>query len=303
MKIASSCEGRDAKRAASVPHWRRKERSDEGRESPSGGGDPSSSSGNGGLWAGEGARTTIWIGDIQWGLKHAIYTRPEPVLRKLDQIECRDAVLEQKPDGSFVEAQWPEADFIIGNPPFLGGKVMRQGRRSKKSKIQSPLGEETAQRSSRTTRAARSGPSFETQASPAPQDEGEAVGASGAGLGDDYVDALFSIYKGRVPAEADFVCYWFAKAWEAMRVGHAQRVGLVATNSIRGGANHRVLGPDAHEALDRAVAGAHGWPEDISTEEALEKLLALNLARAESARREAASAIETSGQAASALTR
>ncbi len=37
---------------------------------------------------------------------------------------------------------------------------------------------------------------------------------------------------------------------------------------------------DAHEALDRAVADAYGWSEDISTEEALEKLLALNLARA-----------------------
>ena len=37
---------------------------------------------------------------------------------------------------------------------------------------------------------------------------------------------------------------------------------------------------DAHEALDRAVAGAYGWPEDISTEDALQRLLALNLARA-----------------------
>jgi hypothetical protein len=41
---------------------------------------------------------------------------------------------------------------------------------------------------------------------------------------------------------------------------------------------------DAHEALDHAVAAAYGWPEDISTEEALEKLLALNLARASSAK-------------------
>ena len=55
-------------------------------------------------------------------------------------------------------------------------------------------------------------------------------------LGDDYVDALFAVYAGKVPAEADFVCYWFAKAWEAMQAGRAQRVGLVATNSIRGGA-------------------------------------------------------------------
>jgi type II restriction/modification system DNA methylase subunit YeeA len=36
---------------------------------------------------------------------------------------------------------------------------------------------------------------------------------------------------------------------------------------------------DAHEALDRVVAAAYGWPEDISTEKALEKLLALNFAR------------------------
>jgi type II restriction/modification system DNA methylase subunit YeeA len=37
---------------------------------------------------------------------------------------------------------------------------------------------------------------------------------------------------------------------------------------------------NAHEALDRAVAAVYGWPEDISTEDALEKLLELNLARA-----------------------
>ena len=37
---------------------------------------------------------------------------------------------------------------------------------------------------------------------------------------------------------------------------------------------------DAHAALDRAVAAAYGWPEDIATEAALERLLALNLERA-----------------------
>jgi len=37
---------------------------------------------------------------------------------------------------------------------------------------------------------------------------------------------------------------------------------------------------DAHEALDRAVAAAYGWPEDISTDDALARLLALNLERA-----------------------
>ena len=36
----------------------------------------------------------------------------------------------------------------------------------------------------------------------------------------------------------------------------------------------------AHETLDRAVAAAYGWPEDIATEDALQRLLALNLERA-----------------------
>ncbi len=37
---------------------------------------------------------------------------------------------------------------------------------------------------------------------------------------------------------------------------------------------------DAHEALDHAVAAAYGWPDDIATEDALARLLALNLERA-----------------------
>ncbi len=40
----------------------------------------------------------------------------------------------------------------------------------------------------------------------------------------------------------------------------------------------------AHDALDRAVAAAYGWPEDIATDEALAKLLALNLERAAAGR-------------------
>ena len=49
---------------------------------------------------------------------------PRPVLRKLDSIECRDALLTPDGKGGFVEAQWPDADFIVGNPPFLGGKLL-----------------------------------------------------------------------------------------------------------------------------------------------------------------------------------
>ena len=48
---------------------------------------------------------------------------PEPVLEPLDGIENRDALL--NPDGT--EAEWPEVDAIVGNPPFLGGKESIDG--------------------------------------------------------------------------------------------------------------------------------------------------------------------------------
>ena len=50
---------------------------------------------------------------------------PEPILDKLDAIECRDALLTPDGKGGFKEAEWPEADFIVGNPPFLGAKLMK----------------------------------------------------------------------------------------------------------------------------------------------------------------------------------
>jgi hypothetical protein len=45
--------------------------------------------------------------------------------------------------------------------------------------------------------------------------------------------------------------------------------------------NHRPTWLDlAHQKLDRAVLSAYGWPEGLSDEEILERLLGLNLARA-----------------------
>lgn len=77
--------------------------------------------------AAELARTTIWIGDIQWRIRNGIYSNPRPILRKLASIECRDALVTKQPDGSYVEAEWPAAEFIVGNPPFLGRSFLRAG--------------------------------------------------------------------------------------------------------------------------------------------------------------------------------
>ncbi len=73
-------------------------------------------------YAAELARVSVWIGEIQWMRRNGFDAAKNPILRPLDTIECRDAVLNA--DGS--EAGWPIADVIIGNPPFLGAKVMKR---------------------------------------------------------------------------------------------------------------------------------------------------------------------------------
>lgn len=157
-------------------------------------------------YAAELARVTLWIGNLQWERRNGYTAYAEPILSSLESIENRDALLNQ--DGT--EAAWPQADAIVGNPPFLGGKRLRDG------------------------------------------------------LGDDTVERLFAAYRGRVPAEADLVCYWVEKAWrelgqpsEAYQFGAGRKAGLVTTNSIRGGANRRVLDPIAEAHALREV-----WPDE-----------------------------------------
>ncbi|HEY4698648.1 MAG TPA: DNA methyltransferase [Gallionella sp.] len=159
-------------------------------------------------YAAELARVTVWIGELQWMLRHGMSPSKNPILKPLDHIACRDAVLQtpsnsplsggeqgggSSPDKGRLggvevsEAQWPACDVIIGNPPFLGGsKMLRE-------------------------------------------------------LGEDYVQTLRAEYDGRVPGGADLVTYWFEKARAQIEAGKCQRAGLVATNSIRGGANQKVL--------------------------------------------------------------
>lgn len=71
-------------------------------------------------YAAELARVTVWIGQIQWMIGHGFSANRKPILDPLDNIENRDALI--NPDGT--EAEWPEAEFIVGNPPFLGDKKM-----------------------------------------------------------------------------------------------------------------------------------------------------------------------------------
>ncbi len=71
-------------------------------------------------YAAELARVSVWIGEIQWMRRNGFEAAKNPILRSLTTIENRDAVL--NPDGT--RADWPKADVVVGNPPFLGNKKM-----------------------------------------------------------------------------------------------------------------------------------------------------------------------------------
>lgn len=71
-------------------------------------------------YAAELARVSVWIGEIQWMRRNGFEAARDPILRSLSTIQNRDAVL--NPDGT--RADWPEADAVVGNPPFLGNKKM-----------------------------------------------------------------------------------------------------------------------------------------------------------------------------------
>jgi len=143
------------------------------------------------------ARVSIWIGYLQWLHANSGGTQRRPILDPLDTIEHRDAILKWEKDSEPIEiyeegaectgpAEWPKADFIVGNPPFLGGVLLRQ-----------------------------------------------------SGLADDYVDAMQEHYA--IPNGSDLCCYWFEQGRKAIKRSWVERVGLLATQGIRGRENRTVL--------------------------------------------------------------
>ncbi|MFG1393731.1 class I SAM-dependent DNA methyltransferase [Xanthobacter agilis] len=83
------------------------------------------------------AELVLWIGHLQWYVRTRGGLPSDPILRAFRNIEARDAVLtwdgyprRQWQDGEAAypnprAPDWPKADFIVGNPPFIGGKALR----------------------------------------------------------------------------------------------------------------------------------------------------------------------------------
>jgi hypothetical protein len=198
------------------------------------------------------AQLVLWIGYLQWHFRVHGTNRPppEPILRDVRSIECRDALIEwddrvlernehgvptTRWDGDTTRphpvtgkpvpdetarvevyryirpraAKWPAADFIVGNPPFIGGKDVRDR------------------------------------------------------LGDGYFDALFTTTD--VPESADFVMHWWDKAAAAVRTGITRRFGFVTTNSITQVFSRRVVAKhlDAKDGVSLLFAiPNHPWVDE-----------------------------------------
>ena len=71
------------------------------------------------------ARTALWIGYLQWHYSNGFPYQQNPILTPLVTIQQTDAILDLSDPENPQEPEWPEAEFIIGNPPFLGGKLLR----------------------------------------------------------------------------------------------------------------------------------------------------------------------------------
>jgi hypothetical protein len=175
------------------------------------------------------AELVLWIGYLQWHIKaRGKETISEPIIRKFDNIENRDAVLawdsiepvfdtagnpvkrwdgrttkphpvtgEEVPDEAYFtqevryikprKAEWPEADFVIGNPPFLGKLYMMER------------------------------------------------------LGTGYVVALRAAFSEDVSDGCDFVMYWWERAAVLLAASEIFRFGFISTKSISQSFNRRVI--------------------------------------------------------------
>jgi SAM-dependent methyltransferase len=83
------------------------------------------------------AELVLWIGQLQWHMRVKREAPEPPILKAYHNIVATDAVLmwDGYPAPKVVGAEefypnprrpeWPDAEFIVGNPPFIGGSYLR----------------------------------------------------------------------------------------------------------------------------------------------------------------------------------
>ncbi len=74
------------------------------------------------------AQMVVWIGYLQWLRGNGFALDRDPVLRPMEHnFQNKDAILDLSDPENPREPDWPGVDYIVGNPPFLGGNKIRQG--------------------------------------------------------------------------------------------------------------------------------------------------------------------------------
>ncbi|PPQ44116.1 class I SAM-dependent DNA methyltransferase [Rhodopseudomonas palustris] len=83
------------------------------------------------------AELVLWIGYLQWHFRTKGAPPDEPILRAFKNIKVKNAVLDWDgaPLPKIVDGKetypnprrpdWPAAEFIVGNPPFIGASIIR----------------------------------------------------------------------------------------------------------------------------------------------------------------------------------
>jgi len=83
------------------------------------------------------AELVLWIGYLQWHFRTKGGPPEEPILRAFKNIQVKNSILtwDGEPVPRIVNGkeifpnarrpEWPTAEFIVGNPPFIGGKDIR----------------------------------------------------------------------------------------------------------------------------------------------------------------------------------
>ncbi len=240
-------------------------------------------------------------------------TKPHPVTGK--EVPDETARVPVYHCSNPRKAVWPQADYTIGYPPFIGAARMRNalgdGYTDTVRKIHSDVGEASDFVMYWWNRAAellRGAPGEGTRPATAPGEGTRPATPPGGGTrpatppgGDTRpatppgADTRPTTTVGPVPDRA---------LGESVPNRALKRFGFVTTNSLRQTFNRRVLEKlragealtakektiheqglvsvlmQLHDELDAAVAEAYGWPADLSDDEILEKLVALNAERA-----------------------
>ncbi|MEI8159156.1 MAG: DNA methyltransferase, partial [Burkholderiales bacterium] len=219
-------------------------------------------------YAAELARVTVWIGELQWRIEHGYDFKTNPVLEPLDHIECRDALLSFIAGGTGSGAragQMPgphaskgAAKSAPASAPPTHQNLMEGGDNayaapaiSVRAALEQEMGSDHdfAQQNSGSDPIS-CGAIARRSATEAPWPKASVVIGNPpflgdkrmrTELGDDYTNALRSVFIGRVPGGADLVTYWFEKARAHLASGELCIAGLVATNSIRQSLNRTVL--------------------------------------------------------------